>query len=406
MTVVSSSISVVIPVYNSEDSLPLLIQRIEPILQSLTSHYELIFVNDGSRDNSWQRIQDLSASYPWIAGINLMRNYGQHNALLCGIRAARNEIVVTMDDDLQNPPEQIPALITKLHDGYDVVYGTPDKEQHGFWRNRASQISKLILQESMGAQTARKASNFRAFRKNVRSAFDHYQSAYVSIDVLLTWGTTRFTAIPVQHDTRRTGVSNYSFGKACQSRHEYDDRFQYGSFAACQPDGICDNLIWFLCSCLRVGKIFYPWSGCSGICISCLYHFNLRRSTDVFTGHHGRIPCKNPFPKHGKTTERRAQRYRFSEQEGLMDSIPSHVFLSDIDKERFGIQIARAPHVTFETLHSILHFCHAQTVKLLTARCDSNDLRSILAMESIGLFLADTLLCYRIRYPDSIYALC
>jgi hypothetical protein len=89
-----------------------------------------------------------------------------------------------------------------------------------------------------------------------------------------------------------------------------------------------------------------------------------------------------------------------------MDSIPSHVFLSDIDKERFGIQIARAPHVTFETLHSILHFCHAQTVKLLTARCDSNDLRSILAMESIGLFLADTLLCYRIRYPDSIYALC
>jgi glycosyltransferase involved in cell wall biosynthesis len=208
-----SSISVVIPVYNSQESLPVLIRRIEPILGMLTPHYELVFVNDGSKDNSWKQINELSELYPWVAGIDLMRNYGQHNALLYGIRAARNEIIVTIDDDLQNPPEEIPKLISKLLEGYDVVYGTPEKEQHGFWRDRASQISKLALQGAMGAETARKVSAFRAFRRDIRAAFDAYQSPFVSIDVLLTWGTTRFAAIPVRHDARLAGASNYTFRK-------------------------------------------------------------------------------------------------------------------------------------------------------------------------------------------------
>lgn len=213
MAMFSNSISVVIPVYNSEDSLAILIRRIEPVLISLTSKYELIFVNDGSKDNSWKRINELSELHPWVVGVDLMRNYGQHNALLCGIRIARNEIIITIDDDLQHPPEEIPKLMAKLLEGYDVVYGTPIKEQHGFWRNRASQITKLALQGSMGAEIARRASAFRAFRKDIRQAFDTYQSPYVSIDVLLTWGTTRFAAINVRHDARQTGVSKYTFCK-------------------------------------------------------------------------------------------------------------------------------------------------------------------------------------------------
>jgi glycosyltransferase involved in cell wall biosynthesis len=207
------SISVVIPVYNSAESLPELIRRIEPVLDTLTPDYELIFINDGSIDNSWEKINELSDRYTWVSGIDLMRNYGQHNALLYGIRAARNEIIVTIDDDLQNPPEEIPKLITKLAEGYDVVYGTPEREQHGFWRDRASQISKLALQGPMGAETARKVSAFRAFRKDIRAAFDAYQSPFVSIDVLLTWGTTRFAAISVRHDARWVGTSNYTFRK-------------------------------------------------------------------------------------------------------------------------------------------------------------------------------------------------
>ena len=207
------SLSVVIPVFNSEGILPDLVRRLEPVLAARAGYFELILVNDGSRDRSWEVILDLCAGHQWIRGINLMRNYGQHNALLCGIRAAKHEIIATMDDDLQHPPEELPKILDKLAMGFDVVYGIPEKEQHGLWRDIASQISKLVLQNAMGAQIARSITAFRAFRRQVREAFAGYQSPHVSIDVLLTWGTTRFAAIPVRHAPRFSGRSNYTFGK-------------------------------------------------------------------------------------------------------------------------------------------------------------------------------------------------
>jgi undecaprenyl-phosphate 4-deoxy-4-formamido-L-arabinose transferase len=145
--------------------------------------------------------------------VNLMRNYGQHNALLCGIRAARGEVIVTMDDDLQHPPEEIPRLLSKLNEGFDVVYGTPEREQHGLLRDMASRITKIALQGAMGAKTARSVSAFRAFRTRTRAAFTTYQSPFVSIDVLLTWATTRFTAVAVPHHPRRAGQSQYTLRK-------------------------------------------------------------------------------------------------------------------------------------------------------------------------------------------------
>lgn len=207
------AISVVIPVYNSAPMLGTLVRRLTAVLECLGLTYEIILVNDGSRDASWEQIVVLSSEYELLRGINLMRNYGQHNALLCGIRAARYEVIVTMDDDLQHPPEEIPRLLDKLAEGYDVVYGTPQKEQHGLWRNLASRLTKLALQSAMGAETARNISAFRAFRAQVRDAFANYQGPFVSIDVLLTWGTTRFAAISVRHDQRSVGVSHYTFGK-------------------------------------------------------------------------------------------------------------------------------------------------------------------------------------------------
>lgn len=206
-------ISVVIPVYNSAQSLPLLIERLQTLGEGPYKIGEAVLINDGSRDRSWDVIQELAARYSWVRGINLMRNYGQHNALLCGIRAARHEITVTMDDDLQNPPEEIPRLISKLADGYDVVYGTPQAEQHGLLRDLASTITKIALQRTMGAETARAISAFRAFRTSVRQAFKDYRGPYVSIDVLLTWGATRFVAVRVKHNPRTIGASNYTAGK-------------------------------------------------------------------------------------------------------------------------------------------------------------------------------------------------
>jgi undecaprenyl-phosphate 4-deoxy-4-formamido-L-arabinose transferase len=209
----TDSVSVVVPVYNSESSLPVLVAKLEGVLPKITSEFELLLVNDGSKDGSWATIVSLAQRYAEVRGIDLMRNYGQHNALLCGIRAARNSVIVTIDDDLQNPPEEIPALIAKLNEGYDVVYGTPRAQQHGLWRDLASSITKLALHTAIGAETARDVSAFRAFRSVVRNGFVNYQSSFVSIDVLLTWGTTRFSAVRVSHEARLFGASNYTFKK-------------------------------------------------------------------------------------------------------------------------------------------------------------------------------------------------
>ncbi|MBZ5638245.1 MAG: glycosyltransferase family 2 protein [Acidobacteriia bacterium] len=209
----AGGVSVVVPVYNSEATLPLLIARLEGVLRGLTQHYEAILVNDGSRDGSWEAVKRLAQTHGWVRGFNLMRNFGQHNALLCGIRAARYAFIVTIDDDLQNPPEEIPKLLDELNRGFDVVYGPPEKEQHGLLRDLASVITKLVLQKTMGAATARKISAFRVFRTRLRQAFANYQSPYVSIDVLLTWGTAKFSSVSVRHDARASGISNYTLGK-------------------------------------------------------------------------------------------------------------------------------------------------------------------------------------------------
>jgi glycosyltransferase involved in cell wall biosynthesis len=204
------SLSVVIPVYRSAACLEALVERLEAALSGLTSDFEVILVNDGSPDESWTVIESLSRTRSWLDGINLKRNYGQHNALLCGIRVARNQVIVTMDDDLQNPPEEIGRLVDALGQNLDVVYGTPEREEHGLFRRLASRITKFVLQSAMGAETASKISAFRAFRTDIRDAFGPNDSPFVNIDVLLTWGSTRFTAIPVRHDPRAAGKSNYT----------------------------------------------------------------------------------------------------------------------------------------------------------------------------------------------------
>ena len=204
-------ISAVVPVYRSAPMLAELHQRLTDALEAITERYEIILVEDGGGDGSWSEIERISADDPRVRGIRMSRNYGQHNALLCGIRAACYETIVTLDDDLQNPPEEIATLIARLGDDVDVVYGTPANEQHGFLRDQGSRITKLALQSAMGAETARNVSAFRAFRTRLRDSFAAYRGPYVSIDVLLTWGTTRFTHVPVAHAPRRTGASNYTF---------------------------------------------------------------------------------------------------------------------------------------------------------------------------------------------------
>jgi len=214
------SISVVTPVYNGEASVGELCRRLAEVLPRISAQHEIILVNDGSRDRSWETISELCSRSPVVRGLNLMRNYGQHNALLCGIRAAKYDLVVTMDDDLQHPPEEIPRLLARLEEGFDVVYGAPKAEQNGLVRALASRITRLALSAAVGSDVAKNVSAFRVFPTQLREAFAAYQSPFVSIDVLLTWATTRFGATTVAFQPRHSGSSNYTFTKLV--RHAFD----------------------------------------------------------------------------------------------------------------------------------------------------------------------------------------
>ena len=203
------NLSIVVPVYRGESFLESLVTQITRTVPGFAGQYEIILVNDGSPDNSWPLIQNLTREYPCVRGIRMMRNYGQHNATLCGVRAARYEVVVTMDQDLQHPPAEISHLLAKLDQGYDVVYGAPRKLPQSFWRNLLTASIKWMLAKVIGLPSIHDVSAFRAFRTHLREAFANFQSPSLILDVLLSWGTTRFTSVPV--DIAPAERSNYNF---------------------------------------------------------------------------------------------------------------------------------------------------------------------------------------------------
>ena len=238
-------ISVVVPVYNSVGTLQPLLQRLVAALTNHGGPFEIILVNDGSRDDSWTMVRGLAARYPQVFGLNLMRNFGQHNALLAGIRAAQSAITVTIDDDLQHPPEEIVRLLAKLDEGYDVVYGVPARLPHAPWRNLTSWMMKHVIMRVMGLHDLGEIGAFRAFRTRLRRAFDQYQSPHVSIDVLLTWGTTRFGWVKVRHDPRAVGHSGYTVGKLVRHAINISVGFSTGPLRLASLIGFLFTLVGF-----------------------------------------------------------------------------------------------------------------------------------------------------------------
>ena len=204
-------ISVVVPCYNSAPTLGALVQELGAVLPRCAGSYELILVNDGSADRTWQTIEELAARHPWVRGIDLMRNYGQHNATLCGTRAARSDVIVTLDDDLQNPPAEIPKLLSRLEEGFDLVYGTPQHRSHSAPRNLFSWLARRAIAMAAGTPTIQDVSSFRAYRTSLREAFTDYRSPQLILDVLLGWSTTRVASVSVAHAARAAGRSNYGF---------------------------------------------------------------------------------------------------------------------------------------------------------------------------------------------------
>ena len=205
---VAPRLSVVVPVFNGERTLGELAERLGRVL---SAGDEVIFVEDVGWDDSWSVITDIIAAHPGWRGLQLGRNSGQHGALLAGIRAAINPVIVTMDDDLQHRPEDVPDLVAALLPNVDLVYGVSRIEEHGAGRSFASRFVKRLLKQALGVAHAEDIGAFRCFRTQLREAFATVNDPYVSVDVLLSWSTSRVTSAPIDMLKRESGSSGYTF---------------------------------------------------------------------------------------------------------------------------------------------------------------------------------------------------
>ena len=206
-------LSVVLPVYNSTATLRPLVERLVTVLDGLGRSYEIVFVDDGSRDDSWELLCQLQHEHPGrIVAIQLMRNFGQHNALMCGFRHTQGQFVVTLDDDLQHPPEELPKLLAAIETGrFDLVYGSADRRQHRAWRNLGSWVVNLAYRTIFRTKVS--ISPFRIIRRELLDAMLSYTLNYTFVDGLLAWNTQRIGEVTVEHHPRRTGRTGYSLSK-------------------------------------------------------------------------------------------------------------------------------------------------------------------------------------------------
>lgn len=203
--------SVVIPVFNSQDIVLETIRRTAGFFESRGLSYEIIAVNDGSRDDSWGQLQLASESNPRVVAIDLLRNSGQHNANLCGFRAARGQWIVTMDDDLQNPPEEIAHLIDKAREGFDLVIGRFHEKRHAGYRRLGSRLVRALNQRIFGQEPDLVLSNFRLVRRDVVDRVCAYRGPFPYIPGLCLRFSGRRANALVEHHPRRSGASNYTW---------------------------------------------------------------------------------------------------------------------------------------------------------------------------------------------------
>ena len=204
-----AGVSVVVPVYRSTDTLPVLVDRLDAALTGVP--HEIVLVDDGSPSATWAVVRGLAASHSHVVGVRLGRNAGQHSALLAGVRAARYELTATLDDDLQNPPEELPGLLAALTDEVDVVYGRPRAVAQRRWRRGGSNGLRTVMSGVLGVEHAALLSSYRVFRTALRDGFAADLGPGVSLDALLSWSTSRFIAHDVAHHDRAVGRSNYTF---------------------------------------------------------------------------------------------------------------------------------------------------------------------------------------------------
>jgi undecaprenyl-phosphate 4-deoxy-4-formamido-L-arabinose transferase len=205
------ALSVVIPVYNEEKGLDKLFERLYPALDKMGEPYEIIFVNDGSRDNSVSILAEQFRKRPDVTRVVLFNgNYGQHMAILAGFEQTRGEIVVTLDADLQNPPEEIPKLVEKMREGYDYVGSIRRKRQDSAWRTVASKAMNSLRERITNIHITDQGNMLRAYGRNVIDLVNQCGEVNTFVPALAYKFSRRPTEIVVEHEERAAGESKYS----------------------------------------------------------------------------------------------------------------------------------------------------------------------------------------------------
>ena len=205
-------VSVVIPVYNEQESLPELIKRTTAACETLGKDYEILLVDDGSTDNSADMLRDAAeAPGSHIVAVILNRNYGQHNAIMAGFSHVTGDLIVTLDADLQNPPEEIPRLVAKADEGFDVVGTVRQNRQDTWFRKRASRLINRLIQSTTGKAMGDYGCMLRAYRRHIIDAMLNCHERSTFIPILANTFARKATEIPVHHAEREFGDSKYSF---------------------------------------------------------------------------------------------------------------------------------------------------------------------------------------------------
>ena len=209
-------LSIVVPVYKSEMILSLLVEKVqkEMLEKGLDNQFEMLLVNDSSPDNSWQVICSLAKQHPFIKGISLRRNSGQHNAIMAGLNNVSGRVVVIMDDDLQHPPSAIGELLNVVLEGYDVCYTRYINRQHALWKKVGSNFNNWIATLLLGKPKGLYLSSFKAMRKEIVEEVIKYDGPYAYVDGLILDVTDSITMIDIEHQPRVSGEGNYDLGRS------------------------------------------------------------------------------------------------------------------------------------------------------------------------------------------------
>lgn len=207
-------VSVVIPCYNSEKSIREVVELTMSVFEGLEGYgCEFVLVNDNSKDGTFGVIRQLASEYPCVHGINLMRNFGQHNALMCAMHYAKGDYLIGMDDDLQCHPSQIPTIVAKMEEGFDVVYGVYAESKNGPIKNFTSWLNKVTARKLLGRPKGIRSSNFWMITRQMRDLIIQYTNYNPYVDALFTRMTTNIGNVVIEHHKREFGASNYTLGK-------------------------------------------------------------------------------------------------------------------------------------------------------------------------------------------------